>query len=153
MPVVFKSHSYIIPIFQSFGLSKFSQSWPNWSKCIVWLLSQCPPWQAVHWAFGAVENCPREGGGGRGKVVRGGLREEDFILRSLLMATAPIITSLIALDWETTKGWSVERIVVPMSSLPASCGGHQYPNPSSTTSQTTVSTVLLAAKMGTQEKN
>ena len=43
-------------------------------------------------------------GGGRGKVVRGGLREEDFILRSLLMATAPIITSLIALDWETTKG-------------------------------------------------
>ena len=92
-------------------------------------------------------------GGGRGKVVRGGLREEDFILRSLLMATAPIITSLIALGEETTRGWSVERIVVPMSSLPASCGGHHHPNPSSTTSQTTVSKVLLAAKMGTQEKN
>ena len=43
-------------------------------------------------------------GGGRGKVVRGGLREEDFILRSLLMATAPIITSLIALDEETARG-------------------------------------------------
>ena len=68
------------------------------------------------------------------------------------MATAPIVTSFqITLDWETTRGWSVERIVVPMSSLPGSCGGHHHPNPSSTTSQTTVSTVLLATNTGTQK--
>ena len=39
-------------------------------------------WQAVHWAFGAVENCPREGGrgqreGGEGRPPRRGLHSSQ----------------------------------------------------------------------------